>query len=179
MSELMEELLEEEEEQTEERAPFVVDNDVKANWCLEQIAKKKAELKMWKAYYDQQKKATENTINSDIMWFEGSLRGYFMHVMDEGHTKTTPTGQIKYKLPRGTLVLKHQEPEYERDDSEIVEWLEKNAPDLVKIQKSPDWDGMKKRFGCSGDHMVTEDAEIIPGVKVVPREDKFGVEGVK
>lgn len=178
MSEMIEELFEE-EEQTAERSPFIVDNDMKANWCLEQIALKKAELKKWKSYYDQQKKATENTINSDISWFENSLRGYFEQVRDDGHTKTTPTGQIVYKLPNGKLVQKHQEPTFERNDEEILQWLEENAPDLIRVKKEPDWEGMKNRFGFSGNNMVTEDAEVIPGVTVTPREDKFSVEGVK
>ena len=58
--------------------------------------------------------------------------------------------------------------------------MEKNNPDLVKVEKSPDWAGMKKTYSFSENKMISvdEDGVIteIPGVTAIPREDIFKVE---
>jgi len=168
-----------EEEQVQERPPFVVDNDQKAEWCIEQIKHKREELEMWKAHYEKMFDTVRKTIESDIVWFEGNLKGYFLQQVGEGMVRSTKN-QVSYALPHGKLVLKHQEPEYVKDDDMIVEWLDKNAPKLVKVKKTPDWAGMKKTFGFSEDRMVSvdEDGVIteIPGVRAIPRDDIFKVE---
>ena len=60
----------------------------------------------------------------------------------------------------------------------IIDWLKKNdGQDFVKVKESLDWAGLKKKVAVVGESMATEDGEIIPGIKVIPREPIFKVEG--
>jgi len=180
MSEIRNEEILEEEEQTKERAPFVVDDDDKAEWCLEQISKHKAEIEKWTAHYEAEKRRACMKHESDIVWLEAQLRGFFLQQNDNGLTRKTKT-MLAYNLPHGKLVMKHQEPEYDKNEDKMVEWLRANAPEFIKVKETPDWAAMKKAFTFSGDRMVSVDEETgeikeISGVRVVSREDIFKVE---
>ena len=157
------------------REPFVVDDDSKAEWCMEQIGRKKAELAKWKDHFDAQFEGIKRQLESDIAWFEGSLWPYFAKLRADGLVKKADKS-VSYKLPAGKLVLKQQEPEYDKDDDKIVKWLEKNSPEFVKVKKTPDWQGLKNTLVVSGETMVTEDGEVVPGIKVIARDDVFKVE---
>lgn len=164
-----------EEEEIQERPPFVVDDDAKAEWCLKMIKQKKEEIDKWRDHYATELKRRTDKLEADIVWFEGCLKGFFFQQDQEGLTRETKT-QTSYNLPHGKLVMKRQTPEIVRDDDAIVEWCEKNAPEYVKVKKSPDWAGLKKTLVVDGDKMVTEDAEIVPGITLTARPDVFTVE---
>lgn len=151
---------------------FIVDNDQKAEWCLKKIKEAQADKERWKAFYEDQYRAVEESADVTISQMEGLLFEYFKTVPH----KQTAT-QENYKLPSGKLVSKKQEPEYERKDEEIIDWLKNNGgQQFVKVKESLDWAGLKKTVSVVGEAVATEDGEIIPGVKVVPREDVFKVE---
>lgn len=167
--------LERKEIPEEEREPFIVDDDQKAEWCLTQIRQKKAEIEKWTEHYDKLKAQIVDSLTSDINWFEGSLKAYMMQKQEEGVTKTTKTQQ-SYPLPSGKLVMKKQEPTFERDDEQIIGWLETNNPDLIKVTKAVDWANLKKGITKFGDSVVDENGEVIPGITVVERPEIFKVE---
>lgn len=183
MSELTNNMADEEleqEEQVQERQPFIVDNDQKAEWCLKQIRQKKAEIEKWKAHYDRLFETIRKDCEADILHWEASLKGYFLQQSDDGFTKSTKT-QESYTLPTGKLVLKKQEPEYVRDDDALVKWCEANAPEFVKVKKTPDWKGLKSTLTLSEDnklYAVDEDGVVhdVDGVTVNVRPDIFNVE---
>lgn len=164
-----------EEEPVEEAARFTVDNDAKAEWCIEKIREKRAELKKWQDHYDALKKAQEDEINRTIAYFEHLLNCYFEQQLQAGVTKSTKT-QTSYPLPSGKLVLKHQEPTYDRNAEQLLPWLKANHPELVKVKEEEDWANLKKLLVVDGTQMVTEDAEIVPGISVITRPDVFKVE---
>lgn len=162
-------------EEQEERAPFIVDDDEKAEWCLTQIRQKKTEIEKWVEHYDKLKSKIVDKLTSDINWFEASLRSYMMQVHEEGGTRITKT-QEAYDLPSGKIVMKKQAPEYTRDDAAILEWLEENNPDLIKITKTVDWAGLKKTLTAFGENVVDENGEVVPGITITERPDVFKVE---
>ena len=170
-----EEMQEELEEQQEERPAFTVDSDAKAEWCMEKISQLKADLAKWEAHYAGLLESVTKGIRSNLDYFEGLLNGYFLRQQEAGFTKATKT-QSSYALPSGKLVLKHQEPTYDRKTEELVPWLKANHPELVKVKEEEDWKELKKLLVVSGTTMVTEDAEIVPGITVTPRPDVFKVE---
>jgi len=164
------------------RERFTVDNDMKAEWVLSKIRsirkeKKKEtdELLRQMRFYEDRMDMICKQADEEVAWFESMLTPYFDERMESGFTKSTKT-QTTYKLPTGKLVLKHQAPEYERKDAELLPWLKANRPDLVKVVESPNWAELKKTVKINGDSVVTEDGEVIPGVKVIEREDEFKVE---
>ena len=80
----------------------------------------------------------------------------------------------KLWMKSGKLVLKDQAPEYPRDEDALVGWLEKNGMGgYVKITKKSDWAALKKVLKENGESMVTEDGEIVPGIRVEHRLPKF------
>jgi hypothetical protein len=175
----MSELLKEE---TPVRERFTVDNDMKAEWVLSKIRNIRAEQKKetdeldrQMQFYRDQADIVNKKADEDVAFFESMLPDYFASRMEDGFTKSTKT-QISYKLPTGKLILKHQAPEFERTDAVLMPWLKQNRPDLVKVKEEPNWAELKKTVKIVGDSIVTADGEVVPGVKVIEREDKFEVE---
>lgn len=112
---------------------------------------------------------------SDVDFFESMLIPYFAERMENGFTKSTKT-QTTYKLPTGKLMLKKQNPVFDRNNAELLPWLKANLPEMVKVEESPNWAELKKSVKVIGENVATKDGEIIPGVKVTEQEDKFEVE---
>jgi hypothetical protein len=175
---MIEMMIEEEQEETTERAPFCVADDQRAEWCLNKIREKKQELEKWKAHYAAQLEAVKKSIEGDIAYFENSLEQYFRMQQAEGNTRAAEKS-ISYKLPSGKLVLKKQEPEFEFDKDKLLDWLENNDPEYIKVERSPRWGELKKKLTIDGTSMITEDAEVVPGITVVPRDEIFKVEVAK
>ena len=173
------------EEQEPVREKFVVDNDMKAEWCLSKIRGLRRqrdmeveELKRQMKFYQDQMEMITHKTDEDVAFFEEMLHGYFLKRVDEGFVKATKT-KISYKLPTGELVVKHKEPEYKRkDEAATIKWLEDNGNEkFVKIKKELDWAGLKKTVMINGTWIVdAETGEAIPGIEVAPREDEFEVE---
>ena len=74
------------------------------------------------------------------------------------------------------MVLKHKNPIFDRDNAVLLPWLKANRPELVKVEESPNWAELKKAVKVVGDCVVTDDGEMVPGVKVTEQEDDFDVE---
>lgn len=159
----------------EEAAPFRVDNDQKAEWCMRKIAEKKAELAKWEDHYGMLLAAVRKEVERDVAWFENKLQGYLLDQQIAKNVKKTKT-QTYYPLPSGKLMVKHREPTYDRKAEELMPWLKKNHPELVKVKEEEDWSELKKLLTVEGEHMVTEDAEIVPGITVIPKPDEFKIE---
>ena len=175
----MSELLKEE---TPVRERFEVDNDMKAEWVLSKIRRIRAdqkketdELQRQMQFYKDQMDMIDKQADEEAAFFEAMLIPYFAERMEAGFTKSTKT-QTTYKLPTGKMVLKKQNPKYERNDGELLPWLKENRPELVKVEESPNWAELKKSVKVVGENVVTKDGEIVPGVKVTEVEDKFEVE---
>lgn len=171
MSELREYTPDEELEELEGQEVPMLD-DMDAEYMLTLIRQADAEYKKMEAWYAHMVEKAKEKRDRKVAWAESNLRAYF----DLVPAKVTKT-QKTYDLPSGKLVLKHQEPKYDTKDEELVPWLKANRPELVKIKESSDWANLKKELKVSpdGTAMVTEDGEIVPGITVTQREDKFSV----
>ena len=172
-----EEAQEEDQEEEQIHPAFIVDNDMKAEWCLKQRQNALDEKAKWKAHYDELFNQVAKKCDETVSRMEAMLESFLGLQHSGGFTNVTKSGQIKYKLPHGTLVLKHQEPKYDVNDELLIPWLKKNDPDLVKVEEKSDWKALKKKVTVSGEGVITTDAELVPGITVTPREDVFKVEG--
>lgn len=166
MSELRADLLEEQEEQEE----VAILDDTSAEMMLARIKEADEQYERMAAWYDFQKEKAKTIRDRTRAWAEGCLRHYF-DMVPTHDTKTRRT----YDLPSGTLTLAKQEPEYEQNDAELIPWLKANRPELIKIKETANWKDLKKELKISSDGtgMITEDGEIVPGVTVTMRDDKF------
>ena len=151
---------------------FVIDTDAKAEWALKKIREARADRDKWVAWYTDKIAEIKAQTDFDTMNLENMLAEYFATVP---HKKTKT--QESYKLPGGKLVLKTQNPEYNRDDARVIDWLKKNGQaQFVKIEEKLDWAALKGATAVFDGHIVTEDGEIIDGVEVINRDAKFVVE---
>ena len=174
----MVEIMDEERYVSDEEAVWQVTDDQAAEWCLSKIREAQDEKEKWKAYYDDQLQKINNREDSRIAFFEEKLKEYFYKVPHK-MTKT----QSSYKLPSGKLVMKGQEPAYERDEEQLLAWLRQNHQErFVKTKETVDWSGLKKSLegaeglAISNGRVITPDGEIVPGITVVERPNIFKVE---
>ena len=162
-----------------EQSEFKIDTDQKAEWALNIIREEQAEAQRLInvcnsqiLYYQSEIRKVQDKLENKTGNLKAMLFDYFQTVPRKA-TKTQET----YSLPSGKLKLKYPQPEYKRDDSKLVEWLENSGKtDYIKIKKSPDWAALKKAITVVGDKVADENGEIVEGVKVVEREPEFTVE---
>ena len=167
MSELIDETFEEEQPTTH----YVIEDDPTAEWCLTQIRNAEKEKEKWKDFYEGRYKSVCETCDRTIQSMEAMLQTYFEKVP---HKKTAT--QESYALPSGKLVIKKQEPEYDRDDEKIIEWLHATENErFIKVKETLDWAGFKKTLMIMDDTVAT-DKGVVPGIKATERPDVFKVE---
>lgn len=162
-------------ENREER--FEVNDDSKAEWCLRKIREAEADRAMWKKHYEEQMKRVDESTDATVAYFSAALEEYF----DSVPHKTTKT-QESYVLPHGKLIRKKQLPKYDIDEETLVNWLRTNSMnEYVKVKETADWANLKKVVYIAPDitgetAIVTDDGEIVSGIKVTMRPDVFKVE---
>lgn len=159
------------------REEFVIDTDTKADWAVRKIKEAKEEYaRIEKIANDQREEirqrmaGIEKSTNNQINNLTALLAAYFEEV---GPTKTTKT-QAKRELLSGALVLKKQQPEFVRDEADMIPWAKQTAPELVRVEEKINWAEMKKQITLSGEDVLF-DGEVVPGVKAYDRPDIFEV----
>lgn len=75
------------------------------------------------------------------------------------------------KLPYGKISLKSQQPEFQKNDEELLPYAK--GAGYAKMSWSVDWAGLKKSCTVVNGKLVDENGEFVPGVSVVDRDEKF------
>lgn len=159
-------------EKIESDTYFRVTDDQTAEWCMEQIRNAKEEKDKWKAFYDDRYQRVCETCDLTIANMEAMLQTYFESVPH----KVTKT-QENYALPSGKLVIKKQEPEYQREDAEVIEWLKEHGGErFIKTKETLDWNELKRTLTVMGETVADADGQVIPCITAVERPDAFKVE---
>jgi len=163
---------------------FVIDNDQKAHWALRKIKhlknKKKendefaeTEIETIQKEIDEVNSWLESensSLNNDIEYLEMKLKYYALDLKDDDPELKT------HKLPFGQLQFRKQKKKWKYDDSKLLEFAEKNLKDAVKIKKRVDKRKLKQKIKVVGDKAVVADTgEVIEGIKVIERGEKFKV----
>lgn len=157
-------------------------DDASAEIVLRQLKDAEDQYDRMKSWYDQQIQKLKDIRDLTRTWAETCLRPYMEMVPATGKKIRT------YEMPGGTMKLAKQDPEYKVEDAELVPWLKKNKLEkFVEVREEAKWgdfketlkdDKKKVRTIAAEDgtlQVVTADGEIIPGIKAIPREDKFTV----
>lgn len=149
-----------------------VDGDIEADKLIREIREAEETKAFWKGYYAEKMREVNDSCDLIITGNKQRLRLYFDTVP---HKKTDT--QEKYPLPSGKLVLKDQEPEYQRDDKTVIKWLKSNGGQkYIKTKEELDWSGLKKTLLIAGETAANEDGLPIPGIKVIERERAFTID---
>lgn len=163
---------------------FVVDNDRKAVWCLrkikhlkekqakneelaeseiEDIQKEIDEVQNW---LDEENNKLQNSIN----FFESILYSYALELRKEEPELKT------HKLPFGKLQFRTQRPKWKYDNDKLLDFAEKSYRELIKVKKSVDKRKLKSQAKIAGGKVIIEKTgEVIEGVEVIERGEKFKV----
>ena len=169
MSEIREDILE--EEKTEH---FVIEDDQTADWAMKQIRNARDDMKKWIDFYKDRIEKVKQSAELTISNMESMLQRYFESVPH----RVTAT-QENYTLPSGKLVVKKKAPDFEREDSDVIEWLKANGGErFIKTKEELDWAELKKTLNIidNSNFVADENGEVIPGIVVVERPDEFKVE---
>jgi hypothetical protein len=151
---------------------FQITDDHLAEWAIRKIKEAQNDTAKWKAHFESQLSAIKRANDNTVAFMTGALGGYFATVP---HKKATT--QEKYELPSATLIRKQQQPEYKLDNDALLQYADaNNKPDFIRVKREPDWAAIKAASTVNGETLVdTETGEIIPGVTVAARPDKFDV----
>lgn len=158
---------------TAQDTPFTVDNDQKAEWAARKIREARKDTKAWTEYYERQLSAIRRANEDTEAYFAALLADYFETVPHKA-TKT----QESYSLPSCKLVLKAQQPEFNRDEAVLCDYLDKKGrDDLVRITRRADWAALKKTLKVMEDGTcVDADGEVVEGVQAFSRQPEFKIE---
>lgn len=164
-----------------ETETFVIDSDSKAEWALNKIREEQAEFRRMEMVcyemirqYQEKIKSAQETYEKKTSYLRNQLEQYFETITPKA-TKT----QATYQLPSGKLKKKFGTPEFIRDEVELIMYLKSvdTYKVFIKTKESVDWSGFKSCLSINGEYAVeTINGEIVPGVKVEMKPDKFEVE---
>ncbi|MED3575789.1 host-nuclease inhibitor Gam family protein [Cytobacillus praedii] len=77
-------------------------------------------------------------------------------------------------LPYGKISLKKQQPEFQKNETELLEYAK--ATGFVKVKHETNWAELKKNCVVADGKLYDTNGEQVPGVVVVEREEKFSIE---
>ena len=156
----------------QEREPFTVTDDGKAEWCMRKIAEADAELEKMKAWHKAQIQTAQDRHDSDVAFFTGLLRAYF-NTVPAKETKTL----WKYGLPSGDLVISKPKQDYACEDpGALLKWCDENEPDMVKVERSPKWGEIKKRLTMTDAGIVDSATGLkVDGVVTLDKPEEFKI----
>jgi len=171
-------------DQKKENNHFLIDNDQKANWALRKIRHLKQKKKENNDFanteieeiqkeideINQWLESKNDSLDNDIEYMEGLLRVYAEQLKDDDPELKT------HKLPFGQLQFRKQRDKWRYDNNKLLEFADKNLKDTIKIKKQVDKRKLKKKIRVVGSKAVVADTgELIEGIEVIKRGEKFKV----
>lgn len=179
-----------------ENEKFVIDNDDKAEWAADMIARRQARINKVEARAREKIEAIKKLVEeqtkglkSDIAHFEAMLRPYA-----EQELKRMKKGKTVPLLNGAKLKFTKAADDFDYDDDMLLEFLQAGGEDYkpyIKVKESPAWSEFKK--ACSiverdvldgqgnvietEKKLVTALGEVVECVKITPAgKDKFSVD---
>lgn len=163
---------------------FIVDNDSKASWCMRkirQMEKKKSDHERLadELIADLEKEIAEienwlteenSKLDNNIDFLKDKLRHYAENLKAEDEELKT------YSLPYGSFKWREQRDKWRYEEEKLLEFLENSDPDLVRVKKQPAKRKLKKKVKVSGNKAILPTGEIVEGVEIEERGEKFKID---
>lgn len=121
----------------------------------------------------KQKEAALLPLDKEIEYLQGELKNFHTAYFAE-------TGEKTVRLPHATLSCRKQSQDYVKDDAALLEWVQANATEYVKIP-APEvaWGDLKKVLVVAGEKvLLKETGEVVEGLTPKPIETDYKVEVV-
>ena len=167
-------------EDVEEDGTLLVKNNSDADFYLRQINKLKEQKEEINKFVDQElerqmrlyqpyREDRMRPLDNQIAFYEEALRTFAMNEYAETNKKTI-------KLPNGTLSIRKQPPKYIYNDEEVLSFLkENNLNDYIRVKEEVNKKDLKKATQINNNNQMMINGKEVPGVVVVPQDDKFEV----
>lgn len=167
-------------EPAEEKDTFRIENDMSAEWAIEQlrdhaeeadrlkkmIAAKREEL-------DAQEKQIDDRLEGESRYLKGKLEEYFRSGVKAKETKTQKT----YKLLSGSLIMKKESYSYSKDEKRVIQAVKDlGKEEYVETVEKLKWAEFKKQLVFDGEKVYDpETGTVIDGVTAVLEPERFEV----
>lgn len=158
---------------------FQVTDDQQANWALRKIKQHQelqkennllaeSEIEKINAWVESENDKAQQSID----YFQSLLSAYALKLR-EADPKFKSS-----KLPNGKIKFAKQQPKWNLKNEVVLKSLkEAGETDLIKVIESPRLADIKKAFVINGNEVINPDTgEIVEGIEIEHREDKFSVE---
>lgn len=144
-----------------------------ATWLLAEYRRIKGEIKSIDDF-------VKRKINEIFEWYNRRtrvLRETEERILGLLEIYARNSGKKTISLPGGELRLRKQQPQFERDDAVLLEFLRtRELTQYIKAVESPDWRSLKADCQIVGTNVVLPNGEVVEGVTVhVPDEPAFTV----
>lgn len=123
------------------------------------------------AVLEERRKEILEPLQEEMKYLEANLTAYHRQQLEQGGDKTI-------KLPWATLTCRRKPQDYIKDDGKLLEWVQDNAADYIKVAApTVAWGEFKKQLVVAGGKvLLKETGEVVEGVEPKPIEISFGVE---
>lgn len=157
---------------------FVIDNDSKADWAARIVKEEAAERDRLLALVKAERErldAKEEEIRRRYEQKTDYLTGQLLSYMATVKTRDTPT-QRTYALLNAKLVYKLPKMDIQPGEG-LVDWLEANRYEFLKIEKKPAWADVKANTIQIGEGIfaMADTGEIVDGIVQKEVPGKFEV----
>ena len=123
------------------------------------------------AVLEARRKEILEPLQEEMKYLEANLMAYHRRELEQGGDKTI-------KLPWATLKSQKKPQDYIRDEGKLLEWVQGNAVDYIKVaEPTVAWGELKKQLVVAGGKvLLKETGEVVEGVEPKPIEISFCVE---
>ena len=163
--------------------PFRVETLAQADWCVEKIKAAQNNIDERAGLATTRIQALNAQIAAIRAWQEEACREDYQTI-ETMELFLKPFAEAKLEggrkksmtLPGATLSFSSQQPEYQKNDDDILAWAaSEEMSQYIRTKESLAWDELKRDCHLIGGRLVAPTGEIVPGVTVKEREDKFRV----
>ena len=102
--------------------------------------------------------------------YEALLNNYIVEEVTKAQ-KAGKKPKKTIKLPYGSISLKKQQPKFEKEEDLLLAHAKRLG--YFKVEEKTDWATFKKNCTVSNGKLYDENGEIVPGVVVEERPDRF------
>ena len=156
-------------EQAAEKERFTVKDASSAEWVMEKIAEKQAEIaemtrqrdKMLARYNEWYATGTE-ALNGDIAYFEKLLADWAREELAEGKAKSIslPSGRIGFRAAPAAVTFVGTP--VDKTNAAFVAMVKKSAPEYVETKESVKWADFKKTLTLAEEgKVISADGEVL------------------
>lgn len=153
-----------------------IENDSDAEFIIEKCNEDLTEINRFRLSLEEKLEEIRDKLNKlkdeedYVINRRNSFLAEYFETIDNKFKKKTKT-QEKYRLPSGEIIKKYPSPEFKRDESRLLKWLDDNdLREYSEIKITPKWGELKKVTQVvNGQVIYTETGEIVEGVELIER----------